>query len=196
MRVLTSIGEIGITAKSRDFLFRPSLYAMSLLDDPVKTFAEIHSPLATVDSERARFLAAINVLEVCCEQDISFLVGQTGSKLDRWMPGAVNHKNCIILASALIRHGLIGPSLDDENIDAPPKKYSEKFDPSGIVALAIAHLGMSENDAWNMTVTGFVMAMRAKFPPAPSTRPTLKEYDSMMDWLDKVNAAEKAQKNG
>jgi hypothetical protein len=60
--------------------------------------------------------------------------------------------------------------------------------------MAIAHLGMSEQQAWDMTVTGFVMAMRAKFPPPPRARPTLKELDSMMDWLDKVNAAEKAQK--
>lgn len=196
MRALTAIGEIGITAKSRDFLFRPSLYAMSLLDDPVKSFADIHSPVNDRNSANKRFLAAIEIMQVCCEQDITELIGQTGSRPDRWMPGLINHKICVMLASSLIRNGIVGPEAEEENLDAPPKKYSEKFDPANIVALAIAHLGMSEQDAWNMTVTGFVMAMRAKFPPPPSTRPTLKEYDKMMEWLEKVNAAEKAQKNG
>lgn len=194
MRALTAFGEIGITAKSRDFLFRPSLYAMSLLDDAVKTFADIHSPAGGRDVERARFMAAIDALQVCIDEDITELIGHTGSTYDRWVPGLVNPQKIIILASSLMRHGLIGPPGDDEDLDAPKKEYSAKFDPAGIVAMVIAHLGLNEQQAWNMTVTGFVMAMSAKFPPPPRQRPTIKEYDSMMDWLDKVNAAEKAQK--
>jgi len=194
MRAFVAFGEIGITAKSRDFLFRPSLYAMSLLDDAVKSFSDIHAPAGGRDIEHARFLASVEVLQVCIGEDITELVGQTGSQANRWIPGLINPQKIIILASALIRHGLVGPQIDDEDLDAPKKEYASKFEPAGIVAMAIAHLGMSEQQAWDMTVTGFVMAMRAKFPPPPRARPTLKELDSMMDWLDKVNAAEKAQK--
>lgn len=194
MRALTAIGEIGITAKSRDFLFRPSLYAMSLLDDPVKSFADIHSPATDRETERARFMASVEVLQACIDEDISELVGETGSRHDLWKPGLINPEKIVILASSLIRHGLIGPKFDNDDIGEKKKDYSEKFDPAGIVALAIAHLSMSEQQAWDMTVTGFVMAMRAKFPPPPRTTPNVKELDAMMDWLDKVNAAEKAQK--
>jgi hypothetical protein len=194
MRVLTAIGEIGITAKSRDFLFRPSLYAMSLLDDPVKLFADIHQEGGTKEAEHSRFLAAIEVIQCCIDEDITHLIGHTGSRPDRWVPGLINHEKIIVLASSLIRHGLIGPKFENDDIGTKKKEFSEKFDPAGIVSLAIAHLGVSEADAWNMTITGFLLAMRAKFPPQPRTRPNVKELDAMMDWLEKVNAAEKAQK--
>nr|WP_220125272.1 DUF6246 family protein [Pseudomonas aeruginosa] len=69
------------------------------------------------------------------------------------------------------------------------------------VATAIAHLGLSEREAWSMTMTGLIGALRAKYPPtesnAPGARaPTAAEHDATMEWFDKIEAKRKARAKG
>src|SRR5437868_9210422 len=176
MRVLTSIGEIGVTASGRDILFRPSLYAMSQLPDPVATFHSIHTLQSTPIIERDRFRAAIEVLTACNDEDISWLVGRIGRTYKSWTLGKLPVKDIIVLAASLIRHGVTGVVPEEAN--RPPLKpadYADKFEPRDIVALAVAHLGLSEAEAWNLTVTSFILAMRAKFPPQKAAEQPSKQ---------------------
>lgn len=198
MRVLTAIGEIGITVNSRDFLFRPSLYAMSTLADPIDLYGRIHNPNTSKAIEQDRFLAAIEVLCACTDDDIGDLIGYTGSRHDRWVAGKLPFTNIVILASSLIRHGVTG--VVPEVKAKTDSEYTDKFEPRSLVSIAIAHLGMSETEAWNMTVTGFVLAMRAKYPD-PSIekdkkeKDLLKKYDKMMARNGRIQAAKNAARS-
>lgn len=199
MRVNTSIGEIGVSANGRDFLFRPSLFAMQRLDDPVRAFVDIHNPDRSKDAENKRFLAAVEVLEACIDEDISDLVGSMSPRYHgdsfagfSWRCGLISFTDCIILAASLIRHGVIG--VVQTETKRQDSSYSSKFEPREIASLAMAHLGLSEEQAWNMTVTGFVLAMRAKFPDPKKEEEkkadeALKKYDKMMERNKRIAAA-------
>ncbi len=190
MRVITSVGEIGVSVGDRDVLFRPSLYAMGKLPDAVAAFHAIHTPISTKLGEFDRFMSAVEVLQACTDQDIDWLIGHTGRTYRTWVAGKMPARNCIILAASLIRHGVTGVVPIEEN--APPPKrsdYAQKFEPRDIVAMAVAHLNMSSAEAWEMTVTSFILAMRAKYPTPKSDAPTQKEAGSKMEWLKRINQA-------
>jgi len=186
MRILTDIGEIGIHAPGRDVLLRPSLYAMSQLDDAVGTFATLHG----AGDKRDQFHAALDVLQVCTDEDITDLTGRMGSRYGTWILGKIPPADLVPLAKSLIRHGVVGvvpkqpPSPDDGG-------YSSVFEPRELVAAAIAHLGLSEDQAWDLTVTGFVLAMRAKFPRPKNGpgAPSAAELDAALERLTAINKA-------
>ena len=102
----------------------------------------------------------------CCEDDISDVFGYFDAPR-KYIPGAAPAEHIRPLARCLLKHGVVGalppPKVRPE--DAPPE-YREDFDARGMVALAMAHLGLPEAEAWRMTMTSLVGAMRAKFPPA------------------------------
>ena len=52
----------------------------------------------------------------------------------------------------------------------------------------MAHLGIGERDAWAMTMTSLVAALRAKFPQPKSASPTVEEHDATMAWFERVQA--------
>lgn len=185
MRILTEIGEIGIHAPGRDVLLRPSLYAMSRLADPVGTLVALHE-----GSPRDQFDAALEVLQACTDEDISDLTGHMGSRWGTWVCGKVPTRDLITLARSLISHGVLGvvpklPPLPDESGNFTPKFEAREF-----VAVAIAHLGLSEREAWDLTVTSFILAMRAKFPrpKGPGAgAPTSAELDEALARLEAIN---------
>jgi hypothetical protein len=199
MRVNTSIGEIGVSANGRDFLFRPSLFAMQKLEDPIRSFVDIHNPERSKNAENQRFIAAVEVLEACIDDDISDLVGYMSPRYHgdsfagfSWRCGLINFTDCIILAASLIRHGVVG--VVPVETKKPEGGYSSKFEPRELASIAMAHLGMNEADAWNLTVTGFIMAMRAKFPDPKKEEEkkadeALKKYDIMMEKNKRIAAA-------
>jgi hypothetical protein len=186
MRILTDIGEIGIHATGRDVLLRPSLYAMSQLADAVDSFATLHG----VGSPRDQFHAALDVLQACTDEDITDLVGRMGSRYGTWVMGQIPPADLILLALSLIRHGVVGvvPKL-------PPSPeeggYTSVFEPRELVASAIAHLGLNEDQAWQLTVTGYVLAMRAKFPRPKNGpgAPSAAELDAAFERLSAINKA-------
>lgn len=187
MRILTEIGEIGIHTPNRDVILRPSLYAMSRLPDPVGSLVALHE-----GAPKDQFSAALDVLQACTEEDISDLTGYVGSRYRTWVCGSVPTGDLIKLAQSLIKHGVLGvvpklPPLPDEQSNFTPKFEAREF-----VAVAIAHLGMSEREAWDMTVTSFILAMRAKFPrpKGPGAgAPTSAELDEALARLAKINKA-------
>lgn len=184
MRILTAIGEIGIHAPGREVVLRPSLYAMSRLVDPVETFVALHSANA-----RDRFHAAVDTLQACIDEDITDLTGHMGSRYGSWVAGKIPMPDLLPLACSLIRHGVVGvvpelPPLADQS----DKTYTPNFEPREFVAVAMAHLGLTESEAWNLTVTGFVLAMRAKFPRPPGAEaPNPKDLDAAFTRLDRIN---------
>ncbi|HAU6533224.1 TPA: hypothetical protein JEK82_003786, partial [Salmonella enterica] len=98
-------------------------------------------------------------------------------------------------ARHLILHGVMGDQPPEE-FEGKKGEYSDKFDVRSFVYTAVAHLGMSESDAWNMTMTSFRAAMNAKFPQKEKAKvPTQEKYDEVMDWAEQMLAID-AQRHG
>ncbi len=210
--ILTSIGEQGVSVGDRTVKFRPSFLAMSRIGTPkeiVATFTDICGmPRLTgkpfLDDplvkrwRSARFRAACYVMWCCtCEEDedISWLVGYINER-GRYVAGALPLSDIVGLASGLMRHGVTGDPPKDLLRKAKKSDYSNEFDPRGFVAAAMAHLGTSERDAWQMTMTSYVSAMHAKFPVPKDAKEAAspEHFDHVKSWLERVNAARQQQK--
>ncbi len=199
MAAITEIGEIGIAAAGRYVVLRPSLRAMAALgagSEIVRKFVDLYAPPpdwphAAKPWARDRFFLALEVLDACTDETLDDLTGHMGSRWGTWVAGPIPPEHVVALAQSLMRYGVVGvvPELEGPKDD----NYSTEFVPRELVATAVAHLGMREDDAWNLTVTSFILAMRSKFPrtsgPGSPAVPTKAEFNKTMDWLDQINGA-------
>lgn len=195
---IVSIGEIGVSVGERDYLFRPSLSAMDSLGSPpeiVEKFTILFeppkiNPIWPVQSYRAweREVAATayDVLAACSDEDVTPLLGHMGTRWSSFVMGAMPVEDMIHLARSLIRHGIIGLKPEGLLAKPPEEEYTSEFKAREFVSQAVAHLGMSTADAWNLTMTEFSGAMQSKFGK-PETLPTLDEHDEAMSRLAEIN---------
>lgn len=194
--ILVDIGEIGVTTGANFHKLRPSLYAISQLGTPEEILALYESLMGP----EPRLLDALAVIHACAEDDVSDAFGclvparRPGAQGVRYKPGAARLIDIVLIARSLLRHGISGalPPDEQQDDDAPEPTG---FDARAYVALAMAHLGASSRDAWQMTMTELVGAMRAKFPPVKDANPrmTAEEYEATMDWADRVEEARRKQ---
>ena len=205
MQVLTDIGEMGVQVGSRYVKFRPSLAAIARLGTPkqiVETFVAVCgapdlSGNPVLDEPRVKswrrdqFEAACCVLWACAESDdISWLVGYTNERF-RYVRGALPLTDIVGLAAGLLKHGVLGDIPPEATRGAKKEDYLSEFKARDFAAAAMAHLGATEAQAWDMTMTSYIIAMRAKFPPAKDAKkvPTDDEYSHVKGWLARVNKA-------
>ena len=204
MRALTAIGEVGIEAGGRSYLLRPSLFSMSQIGTPaeiVETTAillaeEPEQPYVLKCFRKQRFECALTVVYSCAgDQDIGDLVGgmvPTGRGRIGYSAGLLPLADIVAIAQGLIRHGIMG------DVSPEPGRVGEtmrEFKAAEFVAAAIAHLGMTESDAWNLTMTSFVQVMKSKYPPKPGPKPmTAGDVDATLARLAKINALRAGKK--
>jgi hypothetical protein len=213
MGALTAIGEVGIEVKGRSYLLRPSLFAMTRIGSPTEIVEACalllgKEPLApgfkilglnaVQRFKRDRLRAALTVWFACSTEDVGDLIGGITPRM-AYSPGWLPISDIVAIAQGLIWHGVMG-NIDPNSNKRPAnekKEYLKEFEASSYVYSAVAHLGLSESEAWNLTMTGFVSAMQAKFPPQANNgdSPSLHKYDETMSWFDKVKA-KKAANNG
>lgn len=189
--ILTEIGEVGIEFEGRAHVLRPSLYAMTKLGAPAE-IVRVYASVCTEIDHRDKLGDAVAAIYACCEDDITHLYGtHCGTTTIEFAPGVANEAETIALAQRLLAHGVTGtlpaPKRESE------QEYVQEFDAKGHVATAIAHLGISSRDAWQMTMTELVGALRAKFPDVQSDgvgakAPNKEQLDDLLAWHDKVLA--------
>lgn len=211
MHAITSIGEIGITVGDREILLRPSFQAMSSLGTPeeiVQLFADVMEPSpsrylppwqykkAVAAHWRRSTWASYSVISACASEDISDLLGTMGLRYGTFRPGLIPTDHFVPLAASLMKHGVVGviPKERPEKSDDDDDEYTPGFDARKFVALATVHLGMSEGEAWRMTMTSFTLAMQAKFGKPDKKKPSAKKLDDAMAFLDRVNARRERDK--
>lgn len=190
--ILTEIGEIGVHIGDETHTLRPSLYAMTQLGNA----REIVSLYAAAMGDAPTLVDCLAVINACADGDVSGAFGAWHGDGDglTYKPGVAPIEHIVSIARCLLKHGVTGALPDlPRNADRAPE-YIEEFDARGLVATAIAHLGMSSAEAWRMTMTELVGALRAKFPPdeksSPGARaPTLEEHEATMEWFEQVQAA-------
>lgn len=205
MTILTSIGEQLVTVGSRSVKFRPSLLAMTRIGTPreiVEVFAQVcgapSHPALVREWRKQQFAAACCVMIACAEDDdISWLIGHVNERY-RYVRGVLPLEDIVGLATGLLRHGVVGDVKPEETRRAKPSQYVREFDARGIAATAMAHLGLSEAEAWQLTMTSYIGAMRAKYPPSEKDakadpRSDAEVYDSAKAFLARVKAAKLAQ---
>jgi hypothetical protein len=109
-----------------------------------------------------------------------------GSKWGSFVSGAMPAQDMVHIARSLMRHGIIGLKPEGRLLEKPKEEYVPEFKPREFVAQAIAHLGLSSAEAWNLTMTEFSGAMQSKFGK-PETLPTIDEHDEAMSRLAEIN---------
>lgn len=184
MNANTHVGEIGINYEGRYYKFRPSFYALTKLGSEYdlvdiynnvlelprflcvkKLGDELYIGGANGGIDNGKMLTYLHILSSFYEgdqADLWPLFGHykgAGNGL-RYVFGKVPLSDIATLAVTLIKNAIIGrPSRK-----AKGGKEAKTFSPSEFVACAVAHIGISPDEAWKMTMMEFQQAMQAKYP--------------------------------
>lgn len=200
--ILTEVGEIGVHVDGREVVLRPSLYAMSRLGEPreiVDVYGDVVGEAVNEVGRRRQFSGALAVLFCCTEEDVTDMFGHMTDS--GYVPGRVPLDHIVALARCLLKHGIVGALPEPPRRADDEPTYTHEFDARGYVALAMAHLDQSEREAWNLTMTGLIGALRAKFPPqesdAPGAKaPTKEQHEATMEWFERIEAKRRKSQGG
>lgn len=191
---LTEIGEMRISLSDRSFFFKPSFRAMNEIGTP-KEIVEVYARLNGIDYvaplQHVEYLpfgaqmqvmktiskpsygrhvlsAAYIVMQSCCEDDISALIGgwKPTPRGVRYVPGIMPVSDIIIIARNLMQHGIIGksPLKVPERLEEQGKKTTNEFHASQYIISARTHFDMTRDEAENLSMTEFQMMIKNKYP--------------------------------
>lgn len=191
---LTEIGEMRISLSDRSFFFKPSFRAMNEIGTP-KEIVEVYARLNGIDYVaplqhveclpfgaqmqvmktiskpvygRHVLSAAYIVMQSCCEDDISVLIGgwKPTPRGVRYVPGIMPVSDIIIIARNLMQHGIIGksPLKVPERLEENGKKTTNEFHASQYIISARTHFDMTRDEAENLSMTEFQMMIKNKYP--------------------------------
>ena len=191
---LTKIGEMRISLSDRSFFFKPSFRAMNEIGTP-KEIVEVYAKLNGIDYvaplQHVEYLpfgaqmqvmktiskpvygrhvlsAAYIVMQSCCEDDISVLIGgwKPTPRGVRYVPGIMPVSDIIIIARNLMQHGIIGksPLKVPERLEEQRKKTTNEFHASQYIISARTHFDMTRDEAENLSMTEFQMMIKNKYP--------------------------------
>ena len=191
---LTEIGEMRISLSDRSFFFKPSFRAMNEIGTP-KEIVEVYARLNGIDYVaplqhveclpfgaqmqvmktiskpaygRHVLSASYIVMQSCCEDDISVLIGgwKPTPRGVRYVPGIMPVGDIIIIARNLMQHGIIGksPLKVPERLEEQGKKTTNEFHASQYIISARTHFDMTRDEAENLSMTEFQMMIKNKYP--------------------------------
>nr|DAE49032.1 MAG TPA: hypothetical protein [Caudoviricetes sp.] len=191
---LTEIGEMRISLSDRSFFFKPSFRAMNEIGTP-KEIVEVYARLNGIDYvaplQHVEYLpfgaqmqvmktiskpvygrhvlsAAYIVMQSCCEDDVSVLIGgwKPTPRGVRYVPGIMPVSDIIIIARNLMQHGVIGksPLKVPERLEEQGKKTTNEFHASQYIISARTHFDMTRDEAENLSMTEFQMMIKNKYP--------------------------------
>ena len=227
---LTEIGEMRISLSDRSFFFKPSFRAMNEIGTP-KEIVEVYAKLNGIDYvaplQHVEYLpfgaqmqvmktiskpvygrhvlsAAYIVMQSCCEDDISVLIGgwKPTPRGMRYVPGIMPVSDIIIIARNLMQHGIIGksPLKVPERLEEQGKKTTNEFHASQYIISARTHFDMTRDEAENLSMTEFQMMIKNKYPePKGLTKEErAAEYDQAKADRERMKALaeRKAKKRG
>lgn len=210
MTPMKEIGELLITCGDRDFFFRPSFANMTRIGDPgeiVAAFYALHHDEVSALLERAMtsyghipewivqhikystygraaMLAAGTVLEACCDDDISVLIGEfrparIGGRPFKMRRGEMDEFDMVVIAQSLITHGIIGKAKVRKLQRHESGETTTEFNAFEYISAARNHFGMSRAEAEQLSMTEFQLLIAAKYPDQKGF--TKDEYDAVAD---------------
>lgn len=210
MTPIKEIGECVISVGDEDYLFRPSLINMTKIGSPqeiVQKVADLHNTevqeliagmwsatgrlpdwfmkyLNNSNPARRAFSAAIDVLQACCESDLSPLIGdivpgRTGKRAFVWKQGKMALQDMLLIASSLITHGVIGKAKVRQLQRNESRGTTSEFKAVDYINAARNHFSMTRTEAENLTMTEFILMLNQKYPEQKGF--TREEYDQVVD---------------
>lgn len=223
---ITEIGEMIIGFKDKQFFLKPSFRAMMNVGSPkdiVQTYAVLNGldvrnaisqsmstfgsipiyvakALTTKHYQRSILSAAQVVMQACCDDDLSLMIGgwRAGKRGMVYVPGRMPITDIVKLASYLMDHGVIGKSpLKQPQRSEDSGKTTREFHAIEYISSARAHFGLKREEAEDLSMTEMQMMIKSKYPePKGYTR---EEYDSLYEHRNKLRAErlkKEAEKNG
>lgn len=224
---LTEIGELRISLADKSFFLKPSFRAMNEIGTP-KEIVEMYATLNGADYlqtmqhieglppgaqiqimktvskpvyGRHVLSAAYIVMQACCEEDVSMLIGgwKPTARGVRYVPGVMPVNDIIIIARNLLDHGIIGKSpLKVPQRSESQKKTTNEFNASQYIISARTHFGMTREEAEDLSMTEFQQMIKNKYPEPPGL--TREQYDivvsASMDDREKIKARKQKKKEG
>lgn len=183
MRAITSIGQVGIKTPSGEYLLTPSLAAIASLKEPV----DLYTDLLSQDTPHEYRMEVAHQVILACSSDRSIskwlglqLVGKPrvrkGVVIKTYGDVYIDDIHAVAIAESLLFHGMVG-KIERRASTAAETDYTDTFNPVEWVAAVVAHLGLSEADAWGMTMTSVLAILKTKFPPSEKQ----KALDNLQD---------------
>lgn len=210
MTPLKEIGECLITVDGEDYFFRPSFANMTRIGEPdeiVQAFYDLHNDevgglinraisaygcipewlvahIKKADYGRRAFMAAVVVMNACCDRDAEPLTGvfqpaKGKGRTFKIRKGALPDSDILLIAQSLIAHGVIGKAKVRRLQRHESGETSTEFRAVDYIVAAQAHFGMAEQEAGNLTMTMFQMLLATKYPEQKGF--TREEYEQVTD---------------
>lgn len=145
--------------------------------------------LRTTNYGKKAIMAAMTVLSSCCDADATPLIGElriakTKGKPFKLRRGAMDEFDMVVIAKALITHGIIGKARIRKLQRHENTSTTSEFNAFEYISAARNHFGMSRDEAEQLTMTEFQHLIAAKYPDQKGF--TREEYDSITeDYLAK-----------
>lgn len=172
-----AIGEAAIYVDGQEVILRPSFANMQKIGTPEEIketlwdcFNALQKQQAGLELHYSDILPCSIVFDACGGDLIdSKVFGQLSVSDDKieWIAGVEPIDNLIVMANHLLSWGINGKPSKGRLRKAANEKDGKEylFDPLEFVGAAVAHLGMSTEDAWNLTMVEFQRIMDSKYPP-------------------------------
>lgn len=161
----TDFGFAEIYYKEKVFQLKPTFINISKLGSPkqiIKMFEDLfYKPFHVIKS----FGVALDIIRACGLDDddvTGYITISPFSNKSMICKGAMNIDEVFILADHCLKHGVCGMiEKDDDNKDQTGNPMVE-FDAFQYITIAMEFLGISINEAENLTMTQFLKLVRAK----------------------------------
>ena len=140
-------------------------------------------------------VAAMTVLQACSAQDVTSLTGEVvPGRSGKWTfvyrKGRMAPEEMIIVARSLMAHGVVGKAKVRRLQRHEGAEASTEFNAFEYISAARTHLGMSREEAEQLTMTDFQLLLAAKYPEQKGF--TREEYEAAEDAF----LAKQARKQG
>jgi len=180
-------GHVIASHEGKEYVFSPTFANIDKIgtpEDVVRVYGELFSNSPII------CLRSVMLVLICCSGDDAVeIVGSLDANLSR-VDGVMPVTEMIIIARHLMKHGIVGTAKPSEG----GGKYSETFDASEYVDAAIIHFGISQVEAWSLTMSQFTRMLEMKFPSQKKPEKiSIDEYKEQRDFYlsrHKIKAAQ------
>jgi len=187
--MLKNYGHASIKWQGEEYHLAPTFANIAKIGTPTEIIYDFKSFIST-DNIWHKFNISLVVLDACSDKKIpEELTGrmQFSERQQKFLYVKPSHglpmiNDVIVLAEHCFLHGVCGKSDKKGKGEA-----IDSFDVYEYMELARVHLGLSSEEAGNMTMTEFVRMTDAKFPPQNNGEVTKEESDDLFGWLQEKN---------
>ncbi|MDX7495325.1 DUF6246 family protein [Providencia stuartii] len=133
-------------------------------------------------TSRKLLSSAMIVMQACCNKDCDELIGQwrVGRNGTTYRMGKMQISDIIVLARELMIHGVIGKvKIRKLQRNEGKNEFTDSFNAIEYITAARAHFGVSRDEAEKLTMSEFLMMIKAKYPEEKGF--TKEEYDTAVD---------------